>query len=70
MPLTAKDISHVPPHDTAGQMKKAATLLGRFRKALSEGDITQPGGNGLSVEWQRWIAESLLAGLPKEDESG
>ena len=38
---------------------EAATLLKRWRKALTEGD--------LSPEWQRWIVQSLLAGMPKEE---
>lgn len=62
MALKATDIARVPPHDTDGQMMDAATLLKRWRKNLTEGD--------LSVEWQRWILESLLAGLLEKQEGG
>ena len=56
--MNAKDIATVPPVDKNGEMKKAAALLTRFRK-----QIVDVG----SVEWQRWVANSLLQGLPQEE---
>jgi hypothetical protein len=55
--MTSKDIATIPPVDTAGEMKRAAELLTRFRKALA--DDERP----LGPEWQLWIANSLKDGL-------
>lgn len=63
MPLSKTEIASIPPVDTSGEMKIAATLLTRFRKQLTEGDLT-------SLAWRRWVAESLLSGLPQEEQSG
>jgi hypothetical protein len=58
---TAQDISHIPPIDRNGEMRRASTLLDRFRKALDDKD-EKP----LSAPWKKWIASSLLAGIDGE----
>ncbi|MHB1950150.1 MAG: hypothetical protein ACYCQK_01595 [Acidiferrobacteraceae bacterium] len=58
--MTANDISRIPPTDVNGEMSRAAQLLRRFRRQLCE---EKP----MSLDWQRWVAESLLHGLPSED---
>jgi len=58
--LRPSDIATVPPIAKANEMEEAATLLKRWRKALDEGP--------LSVEWKKWLLNSLLAGLEPESE--
>lgn len=48
----------LPPTDTKGEMATASLMLVRFRRELNV-------KSGLSFEWQRWVAESLLQGCPE-----
>ena len=50
----------VPPQDRKGELKKAVILLDRWRKQLDEKFPGDPA-------WQRYVAESLLGGLPKQE---
>lgn len=50
-----------PPRDTSGEMRRATLALERCRRELTEKAELPP-------EWQRWVAESLLDGLPATDE--
>lgn len=56
--LNKNDIGRLPPIDKSGEIEKAGALLKRFRKAIGE----------IGIDWQYWVAESLLAGLPPRDE--
>ncbi len=44
----------LPPIDKSGETTKASTLLKRTRRHMEE----------FTPDWQKWIVESLLAGLP------
>lgn len=52
--ITKKDIGRLPPVDTSGQIKEAAKALDKCREWIKD----------LPWEWQYWVAESLVAGLP------
>lgn len=62
--LTGRDIGRIPPVDRNGEMRRASALLARFRKQLTE---VEP----MDIDWQHWVAKSLLEGLPlPDDEAG
>ena len=65
MPVDAETKSEtksksLPPVDSDGESKRAATALQRCRSALKKASLTN--------DWSRWVAQSLLAGLPAETE--
>lgn len=51
----------VPPVDTNGESDRANLALKRFRRELEKAK--------LPPAWQRWVVNSLEAGLPKEQQS-
>ena len=50
----------VPPQDKNGELKRTVILLDRWRKQLEEKFPGDP-------VWQRYVAQSLLAGIPETD---
>lgn len=55
---TQKKKEIVPPKDSSGESRKAFFMLGRMRKELDK----------LPLPWRKWVAESLVEGLPVPDE--
>lgn len=47
----------IPPQDTNGELERATLALRRIRRELTE-------KANLSLDWQHWLAQSLLNGLP------